>query len=40
MTDYDAIDFFRGDELVADPVPLLRLAARAVPGAAARRTTT
>ena len=21
MTDYDAIDFFRGDELVADPYP-------------------
>ena len=21
MTDFDAIDFFRGDELVADPYP-------------------
>ena len=25
--DYDALDFFRGTETVADPYPILRLAA-------------
>ena len=34
VTDYDAIDFFRDNELRRRPVPVLRLAARAVPGAA------